>query len=242
MKPISPIISVILAITPLASVSQAAITYNDPYFQSIDPVVQGTGYTWNVELGASGFETTVGLGEATDVGVWSWRQSTGATYGWTHTSDWAVLTLTEAASLTIVMGGNSSIPDPMTDGATMLPTDKLMPSFSIWYGTYAYAEWSTKHTYSNTTDISWAAGISGIAGYVDNSTEDTASLTIDLPAGVYTIALGSNNPSGNSSSDPTQGYYATFATSPIPEPSIAMLGAAALGMSSFRRRRAGASA
>lgn len=242
MKPTSLAITAVLATISLVSISQAAITYTDPYFQSLDPVVQGTGYTWNVELGASGFATTVGLGEATDVGVWSWRQSTGSAVGWTHTADWATLTLTESASLTIVMGRNSSIPDPNTDGATMLPTDKLMPSFSIWYGTFAYSEWSTKHTFSNTTDISWAAGINGIAGWVDNTTEDTASLTLDLPAGVYTIALGGNNPSGNNSSDPTQGYYANFSTSPIPEPSTALLGAGAVGMIVFRRRRSSVSA
>lgn len=232
MKPTSLAISSVLALLPLASVSQAAITYTDPYFQSMDPVIPGTGYTWNVNLGSNGFETTWGLGDATDVGVWSWRQSPGGTTGWGHTSDWAKLTLTENATLTIVMGRNSSIPDPANPGG-YLPVDKLFPSFSVWSGTYTRTEWNMFHNYPNSSALV-AAGITGIVGYVDNSEDEIASLTLNLPAGVYTIAFGGNNPNGNNSSDPPQGYYASFTT--VPEPSVAVLTVMASGLLAFRRR------
>lgn len=222
-----PLHLAIAALSSIAPLSQAAITYADPY-------TEGSGYTWLVQLGANGSESTAGFDVTADVGIWSWRQSSSSpSRGWTHTSDWARLTLTESASLTIVMGRNSSVGNPASPG-TFLPTDMLFPSFSIWTGTYTYEEFGNNHTYLNLVDLGWAAGITGINGYVDNSTEETAILTLDLPAGDYTIALGGNGPTLSGSS---QGYYATFTTTPIPEPSISFLGAIAAGFLGFRRKR-----
>jgi len=226
MKP-TQLIATLSTLMALASVSQAAITYADPYST-------GNGYTWLVELGANGSESTIGFDATTDVGIWSWRQS-GSTpsRGWTHTSDWASLTLTESATLTIVMGRNASVADPSSPG-NYLPVDKLFPSFSIWTGTYTYEEFGNNHTYLNLDTITWAAGITALNGAVDNSTETTATLTVQLQPGTYTIALGGNGPTLSGSS---QGYYASFSTSPIPEPSSALLVASLGGLFLAHRRR-----
>ena len=66
--------------------------------------------------------------------------------------------------------------------------------------------------------------------HVDNSTETFAQRTWSLPAGNYSIILGSNAPA----TDPVrQGYLATLTT--IPEPTFAAL--AGLAAASLIRRR-----
>lgn len=219
--------TVIAASLSLASFSQAAITYADPYST-------GEGYTWLITMGSNGSESTAGFDVTADVGIWSWRQS-GSTpsRGWTHTSDWAKLTLTESATLTVIMGRNSSVENPSSPGS-YLPVDKLFPSFSIWTGTYTSEEFNSNHTYLNLDTITWATGITALNGAVDNSTETTATLTVQLQPGDYTIALGGNGPTLSGSQ---QGYYASFSTSPIPEPSSALLGASLGGLFLARRRR-----
>lgn len=211
----------------LAGISSAAT------IAQTDPHATGTGYHWQIVMGANESVSTVGQGYA-DVGIWSWQTNkTGE--GWTHTSDWARLVVTEAVTLEIVMGRNASIPNPAPGAeGTFLPVNQLFPSFSIWAGTYDYAtEFAVNHVYENTSLISWTSGLTELMGYVDNSTEDEARLVVQLEAGDYTLALGGNGPM---QSGRTQGYYASFTTIPIPEPSSALLGLAG-GLLVLRRRR-----
>jgi hypothetical protein len=73
------------------------------------------------------------------------------------------------------------------------------------------------HTYDNDGLLPWAEGLTSLVGYRINATEHVAEATFSLPAGQYSIVLGSNA----ASSDPSrQGYRATLTT--VPEPSTAL--------------------
>ncbi len=220
-------ISLAAAFALLAASSSHAAT-----IANADPAAGGIGYAWTVAIGANESVTTPNVGDSS-VGVWSWNDTAFAgvdNMGWTHTTSWAALELTEAATLTIRMGRNDSV--PYLDG--FAPTDNLYPSFTLWRG------WdnsgSNDHTYLNNGLVAWAEELTELIGYADNSTETTAELTVTLEAGLYTIALGSQGPA--TSALPRQGFYATFTT--IPEPSAALLGMmAAAGLLGRRRGRSG---
>lgn len=194
-----------------------------------DPLAGGIGYAWTVRIGNNESITTTNSPNAS-VGVWSWEDTAfagGPDMGWTHTSSWVALEVTEVATLTIVMGRNSSI--PYLDG--FREVNNLFPSFTIWNG------WDNSgtdnHIYPNTGLIDWAEELTGVVGHVDNSTEHTAELTLTLEPGLYSIALGSQGPATGGL--PRQGYFVTFTT--IPEPSSAFLAFGAAGALGLRRRR-----
>jgi len=194
-----------------------------------DPADGGIGYAWTATIGANGSVATPNVGDSS-VGVWSWNDTAFAgadQMGWTHTTSWMALELTESAILTIIMGRNESV--PFLDG--FRATDNLFPSFTIWKG------WdnsgSDGHIYPNNALIGWAEGLTELVGLVDNSTEPTAELTLNLEAGLYTIALGSQGPAVGGL--PRQGFSASLTT--IPEPSSALLAACAAGIAALRRRR-----
>lgn len=201
-----------------------------------DAFAGGIGYEWTVRMGGNETITTLNTSTA-GVGVWSWHDSAFAgspNMGWTHTSDWVALELTEAASLTIVMGRNSSVPDPASATGGMRPVDFLIPAFTVWQGWDNTS--SEAHIYNNgagSSSLAWEGGLSVIEGFVNNATEDTATLTLSLPAGFYTIALGSQGAATGGL--PQQGYYATFAT--IPEPSVVLVSLTGGALLMSRRRR-----
>jgi MYXO-CTERM domain-containing protein len=84
---------------------------------------------------------------------------------------------------------------------------------------------------ADTGSLDWATP--SYVAHIDNSTLNSVSLTLNLAAGDYTIAMGSNAPANDST---RQGYRADFSTSPVPEPgSLAFLALTALA--TLRRRR-----
>lgn len=180
-------------------------------------------------MGANESVTTPNTEDAS-VGVWSWHDTAFAgadDMGWTHTSSWAAVEVTEAVYLTITMGRNSSV--PYLEGVR--DTQYLFPSFSIWSG------WDNtgtdNHVYENNALIPWAEGLTELQGFVSNTTETTASLTLYLEPGLYTVAMGSHGPATGGL--PRQGFYANFTT--VPEPSSTLLVAAAVSLWGLRRRR-----
>lgn len=194
----------------------------------------GIGYSFTAVLGGNESISTAGSGLYTTVGAWSWQQGTTPGVGWTHTSDWYALTLTEATTLTIIVGRNSSIPDPdPSNVGAFMPISNLFPSFTLWEGWDNTS--SESHVYNNgavSGAATWTGGLSNPLAFVDNSTLTTAELTITLPAGQYTIAVGGKGDSASGSAQ--QGYYTSFTT--VPEPSSALfsiVGAVVL----LRRRR-----
>ncbi len=210
----------------------------------------GIGYEWSVTLGAEDVAVTPDI-SGSHLGAWSWEdedlfEEGEPTVGWTHTSQWASVTLTEASYLTIRLEANSSIPFTGTGNVGgFRPSDGFFPSFTLFAGVdqddipEAIAamlgaepgdgEW---HMYNNRGDIDWAEDLSFI-GLKENDSESFAEATFYLEAGTYTLAMGGNAPSGES--PPRQGFRATFST--VPEPSSTLLGIAAALLTFVRRRR-----
>ena len=210
----------------------------------------GIGYEWSVTLDGEDVGITPDLA-GSHVGAWSWEDESmfdpgDPTAGWTHTSQWASITLTEATYLTIRLEANGSV--PFTGSGNVggfRPSDGFFPSFTLFSGVDqdeiptdiaellgADPADGEFHTYNNRGNIDWAEDLTFI-GLKENSTDTSAEATWFLPAGTYTLAMGSNAPSDLN--PPRQGFKATFST--IPEPSPALLGALAAGLVVFRRRR-----
>ncbi len=232
---------VIIALLAAPSMQAASI-------QQADPAAGGIGYVWSVTLNGSDSILTPDLAIA-NVGAWSWEDQGlfglgEPTRGWTHTSNWAAIELTSAAYFTLSLAGNTNI--PLVAGG-FRPADHFFPSFSIYSGwdndamSDAVAASlglesgdNDSHTYNNRGDIDWAEDLTFL-GKVENSTLSSVQGTWLLPAGKYSIAMGSN--ASASLAPPRQGYVASFSASPIPEPSSSGLAVLALAGMILRRRR-----
>jgi len=222
----------------LTGTAAAAITAGDP-----NP--GGIGYAFHADLGPS--ETAV---QKHHVGAWSWEDQGlfgegEDPVGWTHTSNWYAITLQADSVLTLTIGRDATVPLP--DGG-FRPVDHMFPSFTLWSGWdndavpdavalalgYTEAELPIQdhHTYNNDGLVEWAEDITYLDHYA-NSSMETISRSWSLPAGPYTLVIGSNAPS--ESNPPRQGYQATFVTTPVPEPSTSLLGL--IGTCLILRRR-----
>jgi hypothetical protein len=221
-----------------------------------DPQTGGIGYRWTVTMGETDFATMT-----RHVGAWSWEDNSlfggpgqgTEPVGWTHTSDWVALTLTDATTFTLRLESQAGVPWP---GASPLEgrlasTASMFPSFTIWNGwdndvmpqgiadTYATPTSPVgtvrddHHTYDNDGPVVWAEDLGSVVGFVNNSTATFSEATYTLPAGQYSIVLGSNAPATDTD---RQGYRATFTS--VPEPSTAATLLAGLGTLALRRRRA----
>jgi hypothetical protein len=205
-----------------------------------DPTTGGITYQWTIQIG--GNETLTTSNDANShVGAWSWNDTDfvnmmggGENMGWTHTTSWAALEVTETSTITIVMGANSQI----AWGSSFRASEDLVPSFTIWKGWDSSADFGNNHTYENDGLISWSTDLTEMVGRLENSTESVGELTLVLEAGLYTIAFGSNfGDPGDEAAPGNQGYYATFTTTTIPEPSSLLLVSVASAITVIRRRR-----
>jgi len=176
-----------------------------------DPAAGGIGYQHQVVLDN---KSTGGF--SSHVGAWSWEDDSlfnaGAgepPVGWTHTSNWVAVTLQQECLLTVTMKRDNAVPwvsGSNPDPNQMADTTSMFPSFTLW------RSWDNDgdddHTYNNRGNVAWAEDLSYIH-HVDNSTETEITRTYYLPAGQYTMALGSNAPATNSL---RQGYSINFTT------------------------------
>jgi hypothetical protein len=217
--------SIVAAILTLASTHAATIIQNNP------TPLAGVPYRWNVTLG----QTDSGS-FSRHVGAWSWEDDSlfpnpgDPVVGWTHTSDWAIVTLTSASRFTILMERDATVPWPGAGLPDRLaPVVSMFPSFTLFSGSDINGP--QNHTYNNRGNVTWAEGITFL-DFVDNSTEFSATRTWDLAAGTYTLALGSNSPATN----PDRQGYRTILTTAIPEPSMSLLLLGSLALFTQRRR------
>lgn len=169
------------------------------------------------------------------IGAWSWEDNTlfnagngEPPVGWTHTSDWVALTLLQPAELTLRLERQEGVASPTAqDPANIAGVTSMFPSFTLYSG------WDTDgdqlHTYNNRGAIAWSSIT--YVDHLDNSTQTFVQRTWNLPAGNYSLALGSNAPATDTN---RQGYLATFAT--VPEPASASLGLLSAALLLRRRR------
>ncbi len=153
----------------------------------------GYGYTVVAQPGGSGSFKD-------HVGAWSWEDNAlfgpgQPAVGWTHTSKWVQVKLLQEALFTVKMDRDATVPWPSTEEPGRLAdTTSMFPSFTLFRG--ADQDGADSHSYNNKGRVAWAEDINYIA-HVDNSTDAAITRTFRLPAGDYTLALGSNAPATN---------------------------------------------
>ena len=180
----------------------------------------GIPYAWLIEID-DGESTHI---DADHVGAWSWDEDSfpATARGWTHTSKWIKLDLTQPAALTLTLESQAGVPWPSSSDPSRLAGTNLYPSFTLYRG------WDTDaglivltngatldqdHTFNNRGNIEWAEDVTYL-DHLDNSTAHSATRTWVLPAGHYIINLGGNSPV--TLAEGRQGLKATFSTAPAP--------------------------
>jgi hypothetical protein len=187
----------------VGTISASAFTYT-----AGDPAAGGIGYQHQVTLGKNSSGSFSG-----HVGAWSWEDdalfaSGEPPVGWTHTSNWAAVSVQNDTVLTITMERDASVPwgAAPVELNGLADTASMFPSFTLFRG--LDNDGDDDHTYNNRGNISWAEDIQYV-DHVDNSTATSITRTYFLRAGAYTLALGSNAPATNAN---RQGYKISFST------------------------------
>ena len=199
-----------------------------------DPAGRGIAYNWTVSM--SGNDTTAGSTPAIagNVGSLSWADpiNTGDPIGlgWTHTSRWTALTLTQAADLTITLAANGS---------------SLVPAFSLYSGQQQTDGGINGgyHVYNNSGTFDWSTIDPGYGPttmtYIGNEANlgglSSVTKTFSLGPGQYSIVFGGNPPAGTPGS--SVAYQATLTTVPVPA-AVWLFGSGLVGLAGLARRRA----
>lgn len=192
---------------------------HDGTLEPVPPSEIGIPYGWKVVLDGHSSVTTT----PDHVGAWSWDEDNfpETAKGWTHTSKWVQLELTEPASLTLKLENLAGVPWPSPEEPTRLAGTNLYPSFTIYWGwdtdsgTLTNTDGTTldqDHTFNNRGNIAWAEDVTYL-DHVENATTHTSTRTWVLGAGKYTVNLGGNSPA--TLAEGRQGYQATFTTTPL---------------------------
>lgn len=189
------------------TISASAFTYT-----AGDPVEGGIGYKHQVMLGQNSSGSF-----SSHVGAWSWEDNSlfGGSgqgtdpVGWTHTSDWAAVSVQNDTVVTITMERDASVPWGAAPEELngLADTASMFPSFTLFRG--LDNDGDDFHTYNNHGNVDWAEDLQYM-DHLDNSTATSVTRTYFLRAGDYTLALGSNAPATNTN---RQGFKISFSTS-----------------------------
>ncbi len=202
-----------------------------------DPTPNGIGYNWTVTM--NGNDTTAGSTPnfAGTVGYLSFNDpindSDPIGRGWTHTSNWTALTLTEATDLTVTLAANGS---------------GLLPAFALWQGQQNTDNGTIGgyHVYNNAGNFDWSTvdpgADSSSLNYVGNESNSGAlssvSKTFSLGPGLYSLVFGGAARGVSGAATGFLGYQATLTTAPVPLPAAVWLfGSGVVGVIAFARRR-----
>jgi hypothetical protein len=202
----------------LATAGAATVSPTDPSPNAYDPVTfeplnGGVGYAWTVSMSGKDNASVEGL-----VGAWSWDEDSfpATAKGWTHTSNWVALKLNKASQVTIRLFRKLNV----SDGQGGVGGNILFPAFTV------YKNWDgdggDDHTYNNKGNVVWAEDLSYLTHVENNGTATSVDITLELTAGMYSLAVGGNSPSTNR--EPFQGYGLDITTKPVEAPSLEIKG------------------
>ena len=198
-----------------------------------DPAGRGIAYNWTVSM--SGWDTTTGSTPAIagNLGSLSWNDPINfgdpIGTGWTHTSRWTALTLTEATDLSITLAGNNS---------------SLVPAFSLYAGHQQTDNGLNGgyHVYNNAGNFDWSTADPGAdsssLNYIGNATasgtDSSITKVFSLGPGQYSLVFGGNPPAGTPGS--SVAYQATLTTVPVPA-AVWLFGSGLASLAGLARRR-----
>jgi hypothetical protein len=222
-------------VAPSYAATVTAGDTGDPLYSGSPFTGRGIYYNWTVSM--SGNDTTAGSTPAITgtVGSLSWNDPFNfgdpIGTGWTHTSNWTALTLTDEAHLSITLAANNS---------------SLVPAFSLYSGHQQTDNGGNFgwHVYNNAGNFDWSAADpaydSSSLNYIGNATasgtDSSITSVFSLAAGQYSIVFGGNPPPGTAGAQ--VGYQATLTTSPVPVPAaVYLFGSGLIGLAGLARRR-----
>jgi len=172
------------------------------------------------------------------VGAKSWYEplNPDGEKGWTHTTAWTALTLTESANLTITLDRHTV----SGVGGTF-----LVPAFTIYSGQEHVVSDATNHTFNDVGNIAWTTALTYVDHEANLGRAASVSKTFSLGAGLYSIVYGGHPITDLSEinfSDPNQsgthGFQATLTTAPVPVPAALWLfGSGLAGLVGLARRQ-----
>lgn len=187
-----------------------------------DGVAGGIGYEHTVIIGGNDTATF-----SNHVGAWSWEDNSlfgpeDDPVGWTHTSNWVAITVTQLSVFTVQIERDANVPwAAPSDPNRKAFIDSMYPSFTLWKGwdndsaPEKFARLRNEgnaleefHTYNNHGNVIWAEDLEYI-DHANNSTATSVSRSYILKPGKYTMVIGSNAPAQDTN---RQGFKATFTT------------------------------
>ncbi len=161
------------------------VTFADPQPSTPGVCDGGISYEWSVNMSGDDHVGLVG-----HVGAKSWNEPPPAYEppytGWTHTSNWIALELTEPTKLEIKVERQEGVAFQATNGM-VTARNMLVPALSI------YRNWDSTscedHRYNNAGNIDWST-VQYIGNQKNRHAKSSISYEARLPAGQYTIAIG----------------------------------------------------
>ncbi len=170
--------------------------------------------------------------------------------GWTHLTRWVAFTVTEPVVLSLRLEAVAGvmIPDQNDPGNLIAAGDDLVPAFTLWSGFEAQREDGSLglnnpnggHRWDNDGDLTtWMDQLTYFAHDGNEAAAASLERTLVLPAGDYTMNIAGHKPGAFDPVGLRDGFTATLATSPVPEPGAAALVLATLGAGLLRRQRKG---
>jgi hypothetical protein len=212
------LITGLFSLFTLATAGAATISPTDPSPNAYAPVTfepldGGVGYAWTVSMSGKDNASLEGL-----VGAWSWDEDSfpETAKGWTHTSNWVALKLNKASKVTIRLFRKLNV----SDGQGGVGGNILFPAFTV------YQNWDgdggDSHTYNNRGNVEWAEDLTYLTHVENDGTATSVDITLELSAGMYSLAVGGNSSSTNR--EPFQGYGLEITTQPVDAPSLEIKG------------------
>lgn len=162
----------------------------------------GVGYAWTVDTVGHYHTTLLGI-----VGASSWSDPEAPVVGEgrTRASHWVALRLRSPSRVTIRHSAKTGVIDPLGLVPGETGGEDLRPAFTLYTGWQNAGPDET--TYNSQGEIAWADALRYRAHAVDTGAGE-AIASYELPAGLYSIALGGI---GEAGFDPgRQGYEATL--------------------------------